>query len=273
MRRAALALPPLPPPEANSPEICFLTGARFWHQTAFCAASFQQACGRPVRFVVHDDGTFTAGLISEIRRLLTGVTIVSSVEIEQRLDHFLPATRFPALRDQRRSYIHLRKLTDFHVGRHGWRAVLDSDMLFFRHPAKLLEWFAQPAQAIHMLDVDDAYGYPHSTLWDLAGGQLPERVNVGICGLRSDAIDWQQIEDWCAELLRRHGTSYYLEQALVALWLGQHSRIALPADDYRLLPNLAECRTPTAVLHHYVDLSKRGYFRHAWRHFSPPAKN
>jgi hypothetical protein len=39
-----------------------------------------------------------------------------------------------------------------------------------------------------------------------------------------------------------------------------------PANDYRVMPTEAECRAPTAVLHHYVDTSKRGYFRHAWRH-------
>ena len=45
--------------------------------------------------------------------------------------------------------------------------------------------------------------------------------------------------------------------------------LRLPVDDFRLLPTDAECRAPTAALHHYVSESKRGYFRHAWRHIQP----
>jgi hypothetical protein len=63
---------------------------------------------------------------------------------------------------------------------------------------------------------------------------------------------------------------YYQEQALVALMLAGHDAQCLPSRDYLLLPDEAECRRPTAALHHYVDLSKRGYFRHAWRHVWSP---
>jgi hypothetical protein len=66
-------------------------------------------------------------------------------------------------------------------------------------------------------------------------------------------------------LIGRHGTSYYLEQALAALLLAGQSTQPLPVADYRLLPSESECIAPTAILHHYVAESKRGYFRHAWR--------
>jgi len=36
------------------------------------------------------------------------------------------------------------------------------------------------------------------------------------------------------------------------------------------MPDEAECLNPTAALHHYVAESKRGYFRHAWRHVVKP---
>ena len=72
----------------------------------------------------------------------------------------LPIARFPALRGQRLTYLHLRKITDAHAGLHGWRLVLESDMLFFRRPTALLDWCDAPASPIHMQDVQDAYGYP-----------------------------------------------------------------------------------------------------------------
>ena len=53
----------------------------------------------------------------------------------------------------------MRKLTDVHAGRTGWRLFLDSDMLFFARPDFLLAWLADPRQPCHMIDVVSAYGY------------------------------------------------------------------------------------------------------------------
>lgn len=265
MIAAARHLPPLPPPPASAPEIFLLTGQRFWYQSAFCVYSFARHIGS-VRPVFIDDGTFDDALAAEAQRLFPGSRVERAADIETRLDASLPAARFPTLRFQRRTYIHLRKLTDVHAGRRGWRLVLDSDMLFFRPPAALRKWLAAPERPIHMLDVHDAYGYPAATLAELAGRPVPSCVNVGICGFRSEDIDWEKLESWAARLIARHGTSYYLEQALVALLLAHADPLRLPRADYLLLPDLAECLRPTAALHHYVDLSKRGYLRHAWKH-------
>ena len=265
MTTAAPALPPRPMPAPGAPQVHFLTGKKFWYQTAFCCWSLCHQAGGEIIPVFIDDGTFDDALRAECRRLFPGAVLRGAREIEAALDAHLPVEKFSALRGQRRSYIHLRKLTDVHAGHGGWRAVLDSDMLFFRRPDALLAWLAAPDRPVHMLDVQNSYGYPETTLTALAGRPIPERLNVGICGLRSDGIDWGKLEFWCARLLAAHGTSYYLEQALCALLLADNHPLRLPAKDYQLMPTEAECRAPTAVLHHYVAESKRGYFRHAWR--------
>jgi len=265
MVAAARRLPPLPVPPPDVPEVCFLTGRRFWYQTAFCLWSLCQQTGRSLRAAFWDDGTFDAALVAECARLFPGSRVVSSQEIEAELERQLPAARFPILRARRLEYPHLRKLTDVHSGRHGWRLVLDSDILFFRRPDLLLAWLAAPDQPLHMVDVQDAYGYSKALMESLAGNPIPRWLNVGVCGLRSDEIDWDRMESWCRRLQEAEGTSYYQEQALTAMLLaGRKCRVAL-ADDYRLMPSEDEAKRPTAVMHHYVDLSKRGYFRHAWR--------
>lgn len=266
MKQAVRLLAPWPKAPADSPEVFFLTGKRFWFQTAFCFWSLRQQAGRDLKLVLVDDGTIDSELRIECERIFPGSRVLSAAEMEAELDVSLPRDRFPSLRAQRQTYLHLRKLTDVHAGAKGWKLVLDSDMLFFRKPEALLSWLDSPPSPIHMLDVQNAYGYPAETLTQLAGQVLPERVNVGVLGLRSEAIDWAKLEHGCAELLRRHGTSYYLEQALSALLLSGTSRISLPADQYVLMPSEADCRAPRVVLHHYVAESKRGYFRHAWRH-------
>lgn len=271
MRRAAAQLPPRHDTRHVAAEVWFLTGRRFWHQTAFCAWSLLQHSDDGVRPGFIDDGSFDDTLIAEAQRLFPGSLVRRAAECGSLLDTALPVAQFPALRSQRRTYLHLRKLTDAHVGHRGYRVVLDSDMLFFRRPDALLAWLAAPDRPVHMLDVHDAYGYPAATLVALAGRAVPPHVNVGVCGLASDSLDWPRLESWTAELLARHGTSYYLEQALVALLLAATPALRLPPPDYRLLPDAAECRSPSAALHHYVDLSKRGYFRHAWKHLPDAA--
>jgi hypothetical protein len=266
MKRAAAQLPPVPPPPAGAPEIHFLTGQRFWFQTAFCFWSLCHHAGRPLRAVIYDDGTLDATLRAECARLFPGARVVTAAEIEARLDTHLPTADFPTLRARRRNYPNLRKLTDVHAGEVGWRLVLDSDMIFFQRPAALLAWLDAPTRPLHMADVQDAYGYSPALLCALAGAPIPHLLNVGVCGLRSDGINWKQLEDWNRRLIEAEGTSYYEEQALTALMLAGRDAECLPAADYRLMPGDAECRSPTAVLHHYVDLSKRGYFRQAWRH-------
>src|SRR4051812_8709452 len=49
MIEAAATLPPRAAADATAPEVVFLTGERFWFQTAFCLWSLNQHAGRPIR--------------------------------------------------------------------------------------------------------------------------------------------------------------------------------------------------------------------------------
>jgi len=265
-RAAAQLTPQSSTPGTGWPELHFLTGKKFWDQTAFCLQTFQAHAGHAARAVFHDDGSADEATCAQLTRLFPAARWRLAKEIEAELDAVLPAAKFPVLRERRAHYPNLRKLTDVHAGAHGWRLVLDSDMLFFRQPDFLLAWLAAPDRSLHMVDVQDSYGYSRSLLESLAGAPLPPRVNVGLCGLRSDALDWEKLEFWCRRLIEAEGTSYYLEQAIVAMLLAGRDCAVAPAEDYLLLPSENECRSPRAVMHHYVAQSKRGYFRHAWPH-------
>ncbi len=266
MELAAQSLPTARKPAAGGlPELHFLTGRRFWYQTAFCLHTLQQQAGLVFRAHFHDDGSLGPEAAKQLGRLFPAATVHFRRESDERLAALLPPARFPTLHAERRHpYPNFLKLTDVHAGRQGWRLVLDSDMLFFSRPDLLLAWLAAPDRPIHMQDVADAYGYPTGLMDELAGTPVPPRVNVGFCGLDSSELDWERIEHWARTLIERHGTRYYLEQAISAMLCAGRDPLVLPAKDYRLLPTDAECQAPTAVLHHYVAGSKRGYFKHAW---------
>jgi len=266
MEAAAATLPPLPARDGPPFVVHLLTGRRFAYQTAFCLHSLARHCPCPVHAEIHDDGSLDAASSALLTRLGPGVRLQPFADTLARLDRHLPESRFPSLRERWRNYPNLRKLTDVHLGQTGWRLVLDSDLLFFREPTLLLDWSAAPAAPLHAVDCVESYGYSRPLLERLAGGSVPPLVNVGVCGLRSEAIDWDLVERWCATLLREEGTDYYLEQALVALLVARApERTVAPAADYVTLPSPAEIAAPAAVMHHYVDTAKRGYFRTAWR--------
>ena len=259
----------LPPPVATGDSAALtvhvLTGRRFWYQTAFCLWTLARASGRRLAPVVLDDGSLLPVHFASIARLFPEARLVTEAETVARLEGVLPAAAFPTLRSRRLAFPLLRKLVDVHAGLTGWRLFLDSDMLFFRRPDLLLRWLEQPDMPLRAADVENAYGYPLVLLNELAGHPVDEKVNTGLLGLRSDALDWPRMEYWCRTLIERAGTHYYQEQALVALLLAGRAHVAAPIEEYVTFPRPPEAEACRAVMHHYVAGSKRWYFQHNWR--------
>lgn len=266
MREAATRLPPFPTGPGPAFAVHLLTGRRFVHQTAFCLHSLARVCPGPLTAEIYDDGSLDATSSATLTRLSPTLRIHAFTDLQARLDTFLPAARYPVLRERWRNYPHIRKIIDVHLGRTGWRLVLDSDLLFWREPRCLLDWAAAPAAPLHARDCAENYGYSRPLLERVVGAPVPALVNVGLCGLPSDAVDWDFLEHAAATLIAAERTSYYLEQALVALLVARHGRsVVAPGSDYVTLPDAAEIAHPTAVMHHYVDTSRGPYYRRAWR--------
>lgn len=265
MENAARLMPSLDPAPPEAPAVFFLTGSAFWYQTAFCAHTLVSQAGTPLRIIVVDDGTLTANQAAELQRIFPSLRVVWSAAVDRRLDAHLPVERFSNLRRRRLVYPHLRKLTDIHAGETGWKLVLDSDMLFHHRPSFLLEWLNAPKQPCHMADVEDSYGYSIQLMTELTGASIPRQLNVGVCGLKSEDIDWNRLETWCRVMLEREGSHYLQEQALVAMLMADRVRSVAPADEYVVRPTREETERPTAVLHHFVAESKAWYFRFGWQ--------
>jgi len=267
MRKAARNLPSLPVElSASRPlKIHFLTGNRYWEQTAFCSWSLSQQTGRNIHAVVSDDGTLTLPQMEFIRTSCHEATFISEEEINDRLNTHLPVARFPSLRNRRSNFPLLRKITDFHVGSSGWKLFLDSDLLFFRDPKFLTEWHDNPLCPLRGEDLENAYGYPLEFLEELAGRPVDERINTGTLGILSKSIEWERMEFWCRSQLERFGSHYFQEQALVALHLAGQTCAIPPSDEYYLNPKPPEAIECQKTMHHYVADSKRWYFTHCWQ--------
>ena len=265
-----LSPPPFDPSLAPI-ETWFLTGNRFWYQTAYCAWTLSAQSHREVAVNIVDDGTLTEAQESTLRHLFPKGAILRAGEINHNLDKRLPKSSFPTLRARCDDYINIRKLVDVHLESKGWKLVLDSDMLFFHRPTELIEWWDSTntqdtaTPLLLMRDCEESYGYSRPLMKKLAGAEIPPLLNVGVCGLQSEAIDWEQIEHWCATLLEKEGTSYFLEQALVAMLASYQSHQVLTSDDYITFPDHEATITGSGALQHYVSDSKPWYFGHAWK--------
>ncbi len=286
---STLAAPPtfdLRPPIS----VWFLTGKRFWYQTAFCAWTLAKQSGRSLVLNLVDDGTLAPEHEEELRRIFPEGVILRRDAVRDRIESLLPTNRFPVLRRRWLDYVNIRKLTDIHLGSTGVKLVLDSDMLFFRRPDALLAWWDDCQRSnvsdqmsgceiptsdlrpptstfspLLMTDCEESYGYSRALMEELAGAQIPRELNVGICGLRSEDLDWEEMELWCRTLVERESTSYYLEQALVAMLAARQAPIVMPRGEYITFPTQNQVRVGDGSLQHYVSDSKPWYFGQAWK--------
>lgn len=244
--------------------VCFLTGKKFWHQTLFCAYSLQKVCSNPIHFTFYDDGTLSE--IKNIKHQISNSTIIYITEIEQNLNQNLPKSKHPYLHKKRQEYKHIRKLTDVYTDSNpNWKLMLDSDMLFWKTPSQIINWLQNPEKPFYVLDCETAYGYPLPEMCKLCGSEIKEKINVGALGLCKNIVDFDKLEYWARQLEENLGTSYYLEQALSAMLIGDKISEIGNAEDYIVYPTEKQIIEKVGILHHYVDVSKKWYFKEAWK--------
>ena len=271
MEAAATRLPTLAFSNGKtSCELHLLTGEKFWYQTAFCLYSFSRYAEKNLAPTFYSDGSLRPQDCAELKRLFPAARFVQREDAQAKLERLLPRKHFPALRERWDNYINLRKLIDPHLGSSGRKLVMDTDLLFIRKPDFILNWIDSPTAPLHSVDSENSYGYSAPLLHELANRPISPRINVGLCGLRSEEIDWEKLEFWTRTLIEREGTHYYLEQALVALLLAGRDCAIAPASDYVTLPRPPEATACRAVMHHYVADSKRWFFQQNWRKLTQP---
>ena len=247
-------------------EVYFLTGKKYWYQTAFCLHSLQKQSGINIHATIVDDGSFDDALESQVNSQFPSSKVIRKEKIDALLSQHFPESRYPYIRKRRIEYPHLRKLTDIHIlGGNDWKLVLDSDMLFFQKPSEIINWYKNPEKMVFMEDVEESYGYPIPYLKQLSGSDtFPEKLNVGITGIPSSKIDWDEIELWIKDSLEKYGKSYLQEQGLTAALAAKLGFDLLPISTYKVMPVVSE-NYPTEVLHHYVADSKYDYFVKGWK--------
>lgn len=265
MKKAAMQLPPVQSKPAGFP-IFFLTGKGYLYQTLFCIHSLVKNSSEDFKFVLIDDGTFDAEIIKKIDEKLPFAEIITQAIIQENLEKSLPKEQFPKINAKRIEYPHIKKLTDIHtIIEYPWKLVFDSDMLFLNNPVEIIDWLKTKTAPIHLIDSQESYGYSKVLMRELASTNIPHMLNVGVIGLKSSQIDWPKIENWITKLERQQGKSYYLEQAITAMVVGEKAATVLNPEQYIVNPAKSQILSGKGILHHYVDTSKKHYFNFRWK--------
>ncbi|HTJ78569.1 MAG TPA: hypothetical protein VL357_06195 [Rariglobus sp.] len=270
MRVHATRLPTLVLPEwgLDLPPVRFLTGARFAHQTAYCAQSLLWSCETRLRCEFFDDGSLRPVDTENLLRLFPKSRVITAGESEARLDLQLPRTTFPLLRAMRDRSPLMRKLLDLRAGLSGPNLYLDSDMLFFSQPTRLLAWLRNPKGELYMNEpghdgayvaapglIENQLELPHS---------LPLGVNTGIVAMDDSSLDWRDMER-CAGLFTEEQRFHpWAEQTLTACHFSRSKAAALSAIDYRVCASRSDIVNPPPMLRHYVYKSKMPYLQNEW---------
>ena len=253
--------------ELSPLELHMVVGKRFWYMAAFAVASLLKVLDRELVVYFYSDGSLTKEQAEALKRLPIQARIYSAEEIQDRVEKGLPRERFPNLRERFENYPNIQKLISPHVGRQGPKIVLDADVLFFGRPDEMMEWRENTKGVLCATDIEENYGYPRESLERLTGGRLAREVNVGITGLVSEKIDWESLERWCTELQAIHGTNYYLEQALIAMLGVKAGYCQLAKNKFITYPSEIQMQERVGTMQHYVDLTKKIYFRQLWRDY------
>ena len=269
MRKAAARIPPATLADWGlaGPPVRFLTGARFVHQTIFCARSFEWACGTHTRIEIFSDGTLGPDECVLLKRALPHAMIADDTATSQRLDTVLPTASFPLLREMRETQPLMCKLLDLHAGLSGPALYLDSDMLFFAAPATLRDWLRVQRGEWFMEQSGDALVGERVELGNRLGLNLAAGVNSGILALEDSAFDWPALERTAATFTPAERAHKWAEQTLFAVHVSRRFARALSRLDYVLCHGREDFADPAPALRHYVHKAKSIYAAREWRHW------
>lgn len=231
-------------------EIHILSGSERLTMALWMAASWITATGGRWRFVFHDDGTLREQDASAIRRILPGCRVIMDAESREEVQAVL--CDYPLSWRCRNLHPLCRKLFDIPHYAHGAHFLtIDTDILFFRKPDRLLQWMQSGKKNVLFLeDVADATLSSAASAAQHFGREIIRKVNTGIVAMPKTAVTFDDLEHCLAKTLLLEEDRWFVEQSLYAVLASLHGDVELLGNEYHM-PISGEV-PPTAVARHYM---------------------
>jgi hypothetical protein len=267
MKKAALKLPPVNLSTDKILEVSFLTGAKYWHQTIFCAYTLAGYLNGRVGIKLYSDGTLTDEHIGFVKKVLPGVEALSEKQVAEHLDRVLPHNKFPTLRHLRNWHPFFRRLIDIHTAP-SWTIHLDSDMIFFSKPDQILEAY-QRKTAVYMKEqlANSYFVDSEDVLRDKYGINCIKSVNGGIIAYDNNRVDYADLEEKAKLLLLQYPNAgpAQVEQTLMSYVLYHQASEALDERKYTIFYDGRPDLSGPQIVRHYIFKAKLPYFTTEWK--------
>lgn len=249
---------PVPCGETRGYEVHILTCERDRTMAFWALKSFYYHLGERPLLVVHDDGSLTPESFRLFYDHFPGCTVIRADQADEdpRLRDALSSLPLCELWRFRCDFQLAKKLYDFPCfSAEPFIVGLDSDILFFRKPAEILEC-VRASMPFMMSDYQDAYEFNTVDL-------LP-RLNSGLFGLRRDDFDFRLVETLLQSSVdasparRFQFWKGWLEQTMLAsLFSRSAGRRVLDLSQYQISSMLISDRT---ISQHFVNDGSRSAF-------------
>ena len=254
-----------PPRGETTDKICeihLLTSAQDWLNLIWTIKSFYAVSGRKYALCIHDDGTLAPEHFEELEKQFPGSRIISRSEADT--DVLSSLALFPRCLAFRKTNHLALKVFDFPFYLQSDRMLLlDSDVLFFREPTKLLRAIEDPGYGLNTVnrDIASAYTVDPAEVKSRTGVNLIERFNTGLGLIHKESLRLDWIEEFLGLPGILEGHFWRIEQTLYALCSSRFGVELLPETyDIRLSGgiNNSSCR-------HYVGAIRHLFYKEGIR--------
>jgi hypothetical protein len=250
------------PPIATDPvgtapvELHVLCYERDYLCALWALKSFYHFSGVTCPLVIHVQGDVARRVTVRLRRHFPAARVITQAEADPAVESWLRARGLVRLLAARRRTPFMLKLTDFPVLSESTHLLtLDSDVLFFRFPAELVEAARTPStMSLFQRDPESTYNISAERALSELGIRLAPKVNTGIMVSPRESLDLSSCEEYLgnADVARPTG---WIEQTLHALCASAHGRVAYLPDTY-LVSLETNVNLESLVARHYAGPSR-----------------
>ena len=232
-------------PENADLEVHMQVCARDWLNALWTLRSFRYYAKQPFQLLLFCDRTVTDEMQAHLRHRLPGADVTDCGKPPPPVHDFF-SEKFPALYRLRSGgqFFTLPKVMDsFAMRRHEVIISLDPDVLFFDHPAEILEgldasapWVARFNSPTTPTDRRGGFAIDEDALLHSFGLSYPERFGFGLGPVNYSRADWSLIERIVTDLPPDPGRAFLLDQTIFAIWCAKFGWEPLPAARYAIAP-------------------------------------
>lgn len=246
----------------NVCDIHAITSEGDWLNLMWTLKTFYHFSGRKYGLCIHDDGSLSDEAARCLEHHFQGCRVIRKKNADRDVLPLLD--NYPNCQKLRADQFVCMKEFDFKVYTEADRILcLDSDVLFFKEPAALLQRIEDPAYALSCFnrDLETSYSCKPQEIEAVFGFKMIERFNSGVGMIPQRFLDWNLMER-TFDQLDVLGHPWRFEQTLMAICAARHGSELLPKEyDVSLTRSCTE-----SAVKHYVGAIRFDMYGEGMRH-------